>query len=70
VKNAFESNLNLIDKKIILVDDIITTGSTINECAHVLKKQGAKKVIAVALATPMDILQHNLEKDISELNSF
>ena len=70
VKNAFECNLNLIDKKIILVDDIITTGSTINECAHVLKKQGAKKVIAVALATPMDILQHNLEKDISELNSF
>lgn len=70
MKNAFECNLDLIDKKIILVDDIITTGSTLNECAYVLKKQGATKVTAVALATPTDILQHNLEKDMMELNSF
>lgn len=38
-------------KTIILCDDIITTGSTINECARVLLDMGADKVIAVAAAT-------------------
>ena len=70
MKNAFDCDINLSNKKVILVDDIITTGSTLNECAQVLKKRGAVKVTAVALATPMDILQHNLEKDITDLNSF
>ena len=35
---------------VIMVDDIITTGATINEAARVLKKSGAKKVIGVAVA--------------------
>jgi ComF family protein len=33
---------------IILVDDIITTGSTIQETARVLKENGAKKIIAAS----------------------
>ncbi len=34
----------------ILVDDVITTGSTIAECASVLRQHGVKQIIAVALA--------------------
>ena len=38
------------DKNILLIDDVFTTGSTLNECSEVLKKAGAKKVYALALA--------------------
>ena len=40
----------IIDKDIILVDDVYTTGSTVNECAKALKKNGAKKVCVVTIA--------------------
>jgi len=35
---------------LLLVDDVFTTGSTIGECASVLKKAGAKEVRAVTIA--------------------
>lgn len=56
LKNAFIFNDNLFknnimeEKNIFLVDDVITTGSTLIECAQVLKKAGAKKVYAIVLA--------------------
>ena len=37
-------------KKILLVDDIYTTGSTVNECARMLKKAGALYVDVLTFA--------------------
>ncbi len=37
-------------KSVIIVDDVITTGSTISECATVLRKQGTTTIWAIALA--------------------
>lgn len=37
-------------KKILLVDDVFTTGHTLNECARTLKNSGVLKVICLTLA--------------------
>jgi len=47
---AMESGASLTGEGIILVDDIITSGSTMAECARVLRRAGAREVIGVALA--------------------
>jgi ComF family protein len=38
------------DRHLLLVDDVFTTGATVNECAKVLKKSGAKTVSVLTLA--------------------
>lgn len=50
---AFDLNVdveNTIGKTILLVDDVKTTGSTLSECALVLKGYGAKAVYAITFS--------------------
>jgi predicted amidophosphoribosyltransferase len=42
-----EDNLQIKGKNILIVDDIITTGATINALAKLLKDNGAKKVYGI-----------------------
>ena len=40
----------IYDKKVILVDDIYTTGSTVDECAKILKQEGVKEILVLTIA--------------------
>ncbi len=41
-------------KRILLLDDIYTTGTTMSECATVLRSNGAEKVFGLVLASDFD----------------
>lgn len=55
VKNAFslKDRDMLRNQTVILVDDVVTTGATMNECARLLKNNKVRRIIGVALATPV-----------------
>jgi ComF family protein len=45
---SYEVALPVEGRRVLLVDDVITTGSTVNECAKVLRSSGAASVAIVA----------------------
>jgi len=55
IKNAFKirNTANITGKRILLVDDVYTTGVTVDECAKVLLKGGARQVDVLTLARSM-----------------
>jgi competence protein ComFC len=53
IAGAFKINIpdKVCGKMILIVDDIMTTGNTLNECCRVLKEAGANKVVAAVIAS-------------------
>ena len=50
LKNAFEVKGDVKDLRLLLVDDVMTTGATVTECSKALLKAGAKDVTVLTLA--------------------
>lgn len=51
-KNVYKiiNKEKILNKKIIIIDDIYTTGSTVNECSKILIKNGAIDVLVLTIA--------------------
>ena len=56
VKNAFAVRQpgSIQNKKVLLVDDVYTTGATVNECARILIRSSAREVHVLTLARAVD----------------
>jgi ComF family protein len=55
LKKAFQAFGNDVElNSIMLIDDIYTTGATMDACAHALYRQGARRVCFITLAAGVD----------------
>lgn len=52
IQHAFfiQRDIEVEDKKVVLLDDIYTTGATTQECSRVLKEAGATEILVLVLA--------------------
>ncbi len=50
LKGAFMATKQFNDKRVMLVDDVMTTGATANECSRQLLRSGAAEVVVMTLA--------------------
>ena len=51
---ALKKDISVVNAKCLLLDDIFTTGSTLKNCARVLKEHGAHSVSGLVLASNAD----------------
>jgi predicted amidophosphoribosyltransferase len=50
VRGAFACECSFAGLRIAVVDDVMTTGATLNEVARVLKRAGARRVESLVIA--------------------
>ena len=50
MRNAFSCTTDLSGKHVILIDDVLTTGASVGECARTLKLHGAARVTVGVVA--------------------
>ncbi|MBQ8433970.1 MAG: ComF family protein [Clostridia bacterium] len=58
---AYKINADVKGKVVLVIDDVKTTGSTLNECAKVLKNAGATTVLCLTVASRKEKIPFELE---------
>ncbi len=66
VSGAFETPYNWKGKAILLLDDVLTTAATTNECIATLKRDGAGEVLVVALGKDQSAMERREHKQCPE----
>ena len=61
---AFRTRKDMAGKTVAIIDDVLTTGSTISSLAGVIKDAGAKTVVALTVAAPLDHLDDTLPESL------
>jgi len=59
MENAFVISGSVNERKIGIVDDLLTTGATLSACANTLKAAGAAQVRAITCASPVILKRWN-----------
>lgn len=57
LEGAFKASKSALGKVVLVVDDVYTTGSTMDEAAKSLKEAGALKVYFLTVCTGMDMMK-------------
>ena len=65
---ALSKQVEILGKRILLIDDILTSGATLEESARVLKEGGAASVFAAVIAVTDNRLKPKEKSDIIEEN--
>lgn len=69
VRGAFRTVRDLCDMHVAIVDDVITTASTVNELARVLKRAGARRVEVWAVARAAGVFQRKVNSSAMPPNT-
>ena len=59
--DAFAANADVNGKRVLVIDDVKTTGATLNECAKVLKEAGATAVYGLTVAARKEHFDYETE---------
>jgi predicted amidophosphoribosyltransferase len=62
LKNTFQITKDLSDKKVLLFDDVCTTGQTLSEASRAVKKAGARQIDALVLCRSLNIVKATSNK--------
>ncbi len=60
---CFAAAADVKGKRVLLIDDVKTTGSTLNECAKVLKRKGAVSVIGLTVASRKENYMYEIDEE-------
>ena len=71
MRGAFAVNRadEIKNKSILVVDDVFTTGTTVSECARVLRRAGASKVYAATVARTLKMELQGATFEVPEVES-
>ncbi len=61
---AFRYKGRIPSLTVLIIDDVLTTGATVNECCQTVKSAGASRAGVMTLATPQLRNKNNLSKDL------